>query len=314
MTDITYDLVSSTRFTEAGRNFFSSMYAGKHFTAEYFPLGNRIQLSMGFVRATQEQKNSLCQELKQNFSLPEDAINFDTHAINLVLTVREDTLAGLDRMMEFMGSWADRNNIGSGCFLCGNTDASLTAREVGGIRSVMCEVCREDISQQLVQTSAKNAAQTISTRHGIVDIEENVGKGILFTAIAAPLLGIVWLVVIMLLPFAFIVVPLCTAVFFHLLFEIYKRTAGSFSMKSLILSSGIGLVSLITCTLFCVSSNIAFAINMISDKPDISVFDVFFNIFSYLGNVLYLSNFGVLLAYCAIGLVVSIIARRRIEG
>lgn len=273
---IAYELETATRLVEHSNNFFYSNIFDRHFTAEYFPVNRQLYLSMGVASITRDQLEKLRQTLSQAFSLSGDTISSDEHTVNVMYPVHGSDFSVIDRIMESMANWAAEHNLNSGCFLCG-TQNDIACREVGDLKTVMCLNCHNDVEEKFAEHTATLANQTIQARYGMKEEKLHPGKGIIIASIAAPILGFVWFFLGSILPFSVFFVPLCTALYFNALYEICKRIVKGFDLTCLIVLTLVGLLSLV-------------------------------------GIILSMSilNFFVLL-YLVLGLVVAIIARRRIE-
>ena len=289
MNDFSYDIVASTRLIEKSPNFFTAVLSGKNFTAEYFPMRKRITLSMGISHASTEQRQRLLRRLIEAFSLPQDDIMFDDHSVCLVIPAEDEWLPIMDRMIESMETWATENNVTGGCYLCGCTDPSVNASEVGEIRSFLCKECRATVKKEIAEAVKENQ-EKISSEEAVKDYMKVFHiRGMLASVFSGIIFSWLWSAAVINLPLPFVFSFLLTGFIFIGMYEIYKRIAENLSIKGFILTTISGAVIVSTSLIYSLSTLIANSETAVRRAAGIipsavSPIDVFLNLSTYFNN------------------------------
>lgn len=247
MTDIAFDVVSMTGFNENGENYFSSKLSNRLFMLEYFPDKNMFALSMGAVNVRDEKRDALRTVLRDELSITEEEVHFDSHYVSTILHIRDEWIEVLNRAIQCMEKWAKNHGVFSGCFVCGLRDDQVSVREVGGVRAFMCDACKA----KLISQSTQKLSGTLDLSAEVPVGKSRFTSGLLAAVVAGLLTSLVLVFVLCLFPFPWIFGTLAAGLVVNSVYATYERNTERMDVKGFLTTSILSAILLMGSVAFC---------------------------------------------------------------
>ena len=186
MTDISFDIVTSTDFIDYGDYVYAAVVNGSYFILEHSPEDKSLCLRMSFFKASNEAREALSKRMLSSQQLREDQLVLSDHAVSIRMVLREGWQIRLKDALQFLSSWANDSRIESGCFLCGENNPSVFFRDQHSM--FLCDTCDNSLKQQAAQKKQSiKAAELADTKR------EPLVFGLLVSSVARLIISIIWI-------------------------------------------------------------------------------------------------------------------------
>jgi|GEM_PF-2633227 len=228
MTDVAFELITSTDFSEYFPNFFAGQIDGRYFGAHFRPEEKQLYITMGVSAITASAKEDLLARVRASSVMNEETMHFEDHSVcGRVPVFDSEWLGRVKEALALFGNWASANQIMSGCFLCGKDDLTVLYRNDDIHNAYICDSCLESPPDQL----KKEIEQMLVEARAPIVIE-NRWRGILLTFLARAVISMIWIPVMMFVLDSrlAIIVPLAgSAVIALIAYLLYRKFSGAFS-------------------------------------------------------------------------------------
>ena len=188
MKDISFEIVTSTEFTEYSENVYAAMIDQIYFVLEIIAEERSLRLSSGFSEFTGESRKALINSLLSSLHIREDQIIFSEHSIRIQFFLRKDWLEKLQLAIKNITGWSKNYHVMSGCFMCGIDDATVFFQNIEGKNIFICDNCKISSEQnKIIKRIEDQHAEFINSK------TENLKHGFFFTLAARTAMSVLWI-------------------------------------------------------------------------------------------------------------------------
>ena len=283
MTDVAFELVTSTDFSEYFPNFFAGRVDGRYFSAWFIPEEKQIYVTMGISSLTPVSKDNLLARVRASACMSEETLRFEDHSVcGRVPVYDAEWLSRFKSAVTLLGEWAAANQITSGCFLCGRDDLTVLYRNDDDRNAYICDQCLEAppnlYSQEIEQMKAEARKPVVL---------ENRWRGICLTLLVRAAISVIWIPTMM---FALdsklaILVPLFgSAGITFISYLLYRKFAGIFSNLSKVIVTTLLVGFSFLEYYISAGSIVSEHVNSVFPDVNLNIFEVILNLSHYLSS------------------------------
>lgn len=252
MTDISFDIVTSTDFVEYGQDLYAAEIDGLLFELKVIPAEDRLLVSMGAVNALDAAHKLFEAPIQASNVVQKDRVIFSDFFVSVPIPIDEDWLSHIKECVHVLISWAKADDISSGCFLCGNSDGSVFFRKIGEKNTYICDQCvdsrREDANLKAFEKEHSRSVNMQAERFMLGLVVCAITR-ILLSFILVPVASYMYTLLLVsvdpsdsFMDSMTVSTIICFLISFVLM-RIYKKAAGSISLVGIGITTGIGALA-----------------------------------------------------------------------